>query len=74
MNEKLKELARRSGFVGNHLSNTVFGTCHETALETFAKFIVNECVDVCWAIDGPESSTDAGWQIRSHFGVEDEEG
>lgn len=36
----------------------------------FAELIVKECVAVCWAENGPESGTDAGWYLKEHFGVE----
>lgn len=43
MNEKIKELAVRAGFVGESMY-PIFGTCQETALNNFAQLIIqNYC-------------------------------
>jgi hypothetical protein len=42
MNEKLKDLAFRAGFVGESMF-PILGTCQETALQNFANLIVEEC-------------------------------
>ena len=44
MNERIKELAFRAGFIGESM-NPIFGTCQETALKNFAELIVRECLN-----------------------------
>lgn len=44
MNQKLKDLAFRAGFVGESMY-PIFGTSQETALATFAELIIKECAD-----------------------------
>ena len=42
MNERIRELCKRAGFIGEGFQNTVIGTCQETALENLAELIVEE--------------------------------
>lgn len=42
MNELMKDIIFRAGFVGESL-NPVFGTCQETALENLIAIVVKEC-------------------------------
>ena len=78
MNERIKEIARRSGATDQNgsMATTVF--CFtEMELDRFAELIVRECCD--W-IDG-SPSTDAGQllltksfiiaNLKGHFGVEE---
>ena len=41
MNEQLKKLAFKAGFVGEGM-NPIVGTCQETALENFAELLLRE--------------------------------
>ena len=73
MNERIKQLAEQAGLrftqlMSNPMVPVVDGK--ETDLAKFAELIVQECVAVCWAENGPESGTDAGWYLKEHFGVE----
>ena len=74
MNERIRELCKRAGFIGEGFQNTVIGTCQETALENLAELIVRECLgkieneadqyaEPVWAF---ELIND----IKEHFGVE----
>ena len=63
MNERIKELAEQATSYNNS-----DGWLFDKA--KFAELIVQECVAVCWAENGPESGTDAGWYLKEHFGVE----
>ena len=45
MNEHLKELAFRSGFVGESMF-PIFGTVQQTALQNFADLIIKECISI----------------------------
>ena len=45
MNNKIKDLALRAGFVGENMY-PIFGTSQETALRNFAELIVEECAKV----------------------------
>lgn len=47
MNERIKELAEQSGFIGESMY-PVFGTCQETALKNFAELIIQECASICY--------------------------
>ena len=70
MNQRIRELAEQAGYrplPGSDFANLI----EETYLKKFAELIVQECVAVCWAEDGPESGTDAGWYLKEHFGVEE---
>ena len=66
MNEHIARLAREAGFCGGTLSNTQPGTCIETALENFAKLIVQDCADAADAF--PVSSIYVGDYLMEHMG------
>jgi hypothetical protein len=72
MNERLKELytqvcmEQKLPFTVEHNSAVML----DAFADKFAELIVQECVAVCWAENGPESGTDAGWYLKEHFGVE----
>ena len=75
MNERIKELLKQAGFIGEGFNNTVMGTCQETALENFAELIVKECADIAkHHVMNISTYGDAEFvneQIRKHFGVEE---
>ena len=75
MNERIRELCKRAGFIGEGFQNTVIGTCQETALENLAELIVRECLgkieneaaqyaEPVWAVELVND-------IKEHFGVEE---
>jgi len=69
MNGRIRELAEQATILkfdgtGSDMSKRVLDQ------EKFAELIVQECVAVCWAEDGPESGTDAGWYLKEHFEVD----
>lgn len=75
MNERIKELAFKAGFVGESM-NPIFGTCQETALENFAELIVRECMSVARQQRNPANlnykpSERFVEDLRQHFGVEE---
>lgn len=45
MNEKLKDLAFKAGFVGESMFPIV-GTCQETALQNFAELLIDEVKEI----------------------------
>ena len=73
MNERIKELmvqvCKEQGLPFTVEHNRAYML--DNFSEKFAKLIVQECVAVCWAENGPESGTDAGWYLKEHFGVEE---
>ena len=69
MNERIKELAEQAGWGKGHTYDDCM-QCSPFDPEKFAELIVQECVAVCWAENGPESGTDAGWYLKEHFDVE----
>ena len=75
MNERIKALVlnERNMFVNGvtESDNKIYIHGSEENLAKFAELIVQECVAVCWAENGPESGTDAGWYLKEHFGVEE---
>jgi hypothetical protein len=70
MNERIRELCKRAGFIGEGFQNTVIGTCQETALENLAELIVAECIDIVAAGGEFVSRPKLVEQIQTHFGVE----
>jgi hypothetical protein len=71
MNERIQELCKRAGFIGEGFQNTVIGTCQETALENLAELIVRECVDWCnvhATVDG--TAQKIAESIKKDFGVD----
>ncbi len=76
MNQVLKDIAFRAGFIGESMY-PVLGTTQESALENFAEMIVRECAAIAADanledVEGGDSSVlrAASEQIKSHFGVE----
>ena len=71
MNERIRELAEQSGFVGESM-NTVFGLSQAAALEKFAELIVKECgVALSPMLRDMISRGRAYDMIKQHFGVEE---
>ena len=69
MNEKIKELAVKAGFVGESMY-PIFGTCQETALNNFSELIVNDVLNIV-AISGEQCDCSTLFKkISEHFGVE----
>lgn len=68
MNDKMRELCLRAGFVGEGLSNTMFGTTQETALKNLIELVAEECAELCSDLDGGECVFSRG--IRARFGIE----
>jgi hypothetical protein len=68
MNERIQELCKRAGFIGEGFQNTVIGTCQETALENLAELIVRECADI--AAINSHYGISVGRIVKEHFGVE----
>ena len=70
MNERIRELLKQAGFIGEGM-NPIVGTCQETALKNFAELIIRECAEV--GAEG-QGSIDSGYIQRAvlqHFGVEE---
>ena len=70
MNERIEQLCKRAGFIGEGFQNTVIGTSQETALENLAELIVRECCEVAhcnFHVDG----LTLGNIMKEHFGVEE---
>lgn len=78
MNERIKELAFRAGFIGESM-NPIFGTCQETALKNFAELIVRECLDCAtWVgefnknpVEPVHTARAINKRIKQRFGVEE---
>lgn len=69
MNERIKELCKRAGFIGEGFQNTVIGTCQETALENLAELIVRDVFD-CIAAERFEVHEPVIQKVKLHFGVD----
>ena len=80
MNERIRELAKKSGYV-YHVGGTVpYFEFSKNQLEKFVKLIVEECADIItdipsspqgsWSDGYYEGCTDSAKQIKKHFGVE----
>jgi hypothetical protein len=72
MNERIKDLAFRAGFIGESM-NPIIGTSQVTALENFAELIVRECAGIDFRHKVGLTHDDdyaISKVIRGHFGVE----
>lgn len=67
MNERIRELCKHAGFIGEGFQNTVIGTCQETALENLAELIVRECANIAYEV-GLHRQTKH--EILRRFGLE----
>jgi len=81
MNEKIKEIAKQSGYYLYDLTETHGIKTVETdskdewiTLEKFAELIVKECLNICQECidDGCVEAEEPQWKIEEYFGVEDE--
>ena len=61
MNERIRELAHKSGLLTYNPDGI------PTKLEKFAELIVRECIDYC----GENLSKTVGVALKIHFGVEE---
>jgi hypothetical protein len=74
MNERIRELAKKSGF---SLDSTGIYTAKLEHLpitenmEKFAELIVRECMTVARGADGLDATHEAWYLIKEHFGVEE---
>jgi len=69
MNERIRELAKRSGGHGLKMSTMGLSLLGEDAIEKFAELIVQECCEVAhcnFHVDG----LTLGSIMREHFGME----
>lgn len=71
MNERIRELCKHAGFIGEGFQNTVIGTCQETALENLADLIVRECCDKFVDMQHKFHPSICAYEIKKHFGVEE---
>ena len=69
MNERIKEIAFRAGFIGESM-NPIFGTSQETALKNFAELIVRECIHTVEHHGGMCGAT-SGQRLRDRFELND---
>lgn len=69
--EQVKEdLCFKAGFCGTDLSNTMPGTCQETALENLIKLVVQECAVLANRAENSETELRAAYNvITEHFGL-----
>ena len=58
MNERIKQLAERAGFLNKD----------EESIEYFAELIIRECAEVASDYDGADY---IGREMKKHFGVEE---
>lgn len=73
MNERIKDMAFRAGFVGESMY-PIIGTTQEQALNNFVELIVQDCVEVCEVYRSTEWGKVAeciGDKIKEHFGVKE---
>jgi len=66
MNQRIKELARMSGFIVDE-SGTFPEFAEKTRLDCFAELIIKECALVAFKKAGPKTALD----VLEHFGVEE---
>jgi hypothetical protein len=76
MNERIKEIARRSGATDQNgsMATTVF--CFtEMELDNFAELIVRECANIVqdspWQLPQGYKSVDQAKLVKKYFGVEE---
>lgn len=74
MNERIRKLAKKSGFSLD--TNNIYTAKLEHLpitenMEKFAELIVRECMAVSRKADGLDAEYEAWYLIKEHFGVEE---
>ncbi|CAB4223417.1 hypothetical protein UFOVP1666_198, partial [uncultured Caudovirales phage] len=77
MNERMKQIAERSGLYGvKDYDNTISEDVSKVRLDKFAELIVQECIDALWTEEchtsdlAVEDYNRKSKKIKQHFGVE----
>ena len=77
MNERIKELAKQTGYIWHASGDPQIYEFTPEKLEKFAELIVRECVAICQDTDGEDNidarsgRQDCAVEIQEHFGVEE---
>ena len=77
MNERIKELAKQTGYIWHASGDPQIYEFTPEKLEKFAELIVRECVAICQDTDGEDNidarsgRQDCAVEIKEHFGVEE---
>jgi len=80
MNERIRELAKQTGYIWHASGDPKIYEFTPEKLEKFAELIVKECAEICYhhsqAAGGVDTAfgygyKDCGNDIKKHFGVEE---
>ena len=71
MNERIKELAKQTGYIWHASGDPQIYEFTPEKLEKFAELIVQECANIAARNQTEDMDWDIGEIIKEHFGVEE---